>query len=92
MFYTIKRPLMTEKNSHRFSDGIYTFEVDHRATKVEVRQAVEKYFRVKVKSVRTCVCRGRPKRTKLGVGVTPYWKKAMVRLAPGQSISLFEGA
>ncbi len=88
----IKRPLITEKNSMMAENGVYVFEVDRQATKADVKKAVEKFFRVKVSSVNTSICRGRSTRTRLGVGKIPYWKKAMVRLAPGEKISLFEGA
>lgn len=92
MFYTLKKPLITEKNSLMAEDGVYVFEVDQKATKTEIKSSVEKYFRVKVDSVRTSVCRGRARRTRLGVGRVKYWKKAMVKLKEGEKISLFEGA
>ena len=92
MYYVIKRPLVTEKNSIMAERGVYAFEVDKKATKTDIKKAVEKYFRVKVANVNTAVCRGRAKRTKVGVGQTPSWKKALVRLMPGEKISLFEGA
>lgn len=93
MHYTIKRPLITEKNSWLAEQGVYVFEVDKAAEKTEIKKAVEKFFRVKVASVRTAVCRGRSKRTKLGTVSQPLkWKKAWVRLEPGQKIGLFEGA
>ena len=92
MYYVIKRPLVTEKNSIMAERGVYAFEVDKKASKDEIKKAVEKYFRVKVSKVRTAVCRGRAKRTKTGVGLTPSWKKALVQLAKGEKISLFEGA
>lgn len=88
----LKRPLITEKNSQMAESGVYVFEVDKKATKEEIKRAVEKSFRVKVSTVRTAVCRGRAKRTKLGVGKVQYWKKAMVRLNAGEKIALFEGA
>ncbi len=87
--YVIKRPLVSDKT--RGIQGVYVFEVDRNATKVDVRNAVEKYFRVKVGSVRTLVCRGRSKKTRVGLGPVRYWKKAIVKLAPGQKISTFEG-
>lgn len=92
MQYVIKRPLVTEKNSAMAEDNIYVFEVDRKASKTDVKEAVEKNFRVKVKSVKTAVCRNRPKRTRIGVGKVRYWKKAMVKLAPGEKITIFEGA
>ena len=92
MQYVIKRPLITEKNSMMAENDIYVFEVDRKATKTDVKTAVEKHFRVKVRSVKTSVCRNRPKRTRIGVGKVRYWKKAMVKLAPGEKITIFEGA
>lgn len=83
---------MTEKNSLMAENNVYVFEVDKKATKPEIKKAVEKAFRVKVASVKTAVCRGRASRNKFGYGKVPYWKKAMVKLAPGEKISLFEGA
>lgn len=92
MYYVIKRPLVTEKNSLLAEQGIYVFEVDKTASKSEIKTAVEKFFRVKVSNVNTANCRGRGKRTKFGVGKPVAWKKAMVRLRKGEKISLFEGA
>ncbi|MCB0356081.1 MAG: 50S ribosomal protein L23 [Bdellovibrionales bacterium] len=92
MYYTIKKPLITEKNSLLAESGVYVFEVDRKSTKIEVKQAVEKLFRVKVDSVRTAICRGRSRRTRMGVSKVRYWKKAMVKLVPGEKIKLFEGA
>lgn len=92
MHYVIKRPLVTEKNSLLAERGIYVFEVDKKATKGEIKTAVEKFFRVKVTAVNTAMCRGRGKKTKFGVGKPESWKKALVRLGKGEKISLFEGA
>lgn len=92
MYEVIKKPLVSEKNSILAENGVYVFEIDKAATKPEVKYAVEKLFRVKVLSVKTAVCRGRAKRSKLGLSVAKYWKKAMVRLAPGEKIAFFEGA
>lgn len=91
MHYVIKNPLITEKNSVLAESGVYTFEVDRKASKLDVKRAIEKYFRVKVASVNTMVCRGRSRRTRLGESRVTYWKKALVRLAPGEKIKLFEG-
>lgn len=88
----IRRPLITEKNSTMAEAGVYVFEVDLKANKEEIKKAVEKSFRVKVKTVRTAMCRGRARRNKLGIGRVPHWKKAMVQLNPGEKIALFEGA
>jgi large subunit ribosomal protein L23 len=92
MYYVIKRPLVTEKNSILAEQGVYVFEVTKDATKDDIKKAVEKYFHVKVNSVNTAMCRSRAKRTKFGVGAAVSWKKAMVRLQKGEKISLFEGA
>lgn len=92
MYSVIKRPLVSEKNSMLAESGVYVFEVDKSAAKPEVKSAVEKLFRVKVLSVKTAVCRSRAKRNKLGVSPAKYWKKAIVRLAPGEKIAVFEGA
>lgn len=92
MNYTIKRPLITEKNSLLAEGGIYVFEVDRRADKLEIKQAIEKFFRVKVASVRTAVCRDRASGQAKNRSKVRYWKKAMVKLQPGEKINLFEGA
>lgn len=92
MYYVVKRPLITEKNSILAEQGVYVFEVSKEATKLDIKKAIEKYFHVKVASVNTSVCRGRARRTRFGVGKTETWKKALVRLNKGEKISLFEGA
>lgn len=92
MFYTIKKPLVTEKNSMMAEHGVYVFEVDRNATKTEIKSSIEKYFDVRVDSVRTSICRNRARRTKLGAGKVQYWKKAMVKLKEGEKITIFEGA
>jgi large subunit ribosomal protein L23 len=92
MYYVIKRPLVTEKNSVLAEKGVYVFDVDQAATKTEIKKAVEKFFSVKVSGVNTAICRGRSKRTKFGISQPVTWKKALVKLAKGEKISLFEGA
>ena len=92
MSYVIKRPIVTEKNSFHAESGVYVFEVNKTATKTDIKSAVEKLFRVKVRNVRTAICRNRSRRTRLGVSKVKYWKKAMVQLAPGEKIKIFEGA
>lgn len=89
----LKRPLVTEKGSiAREMGNQVVFEVDSRATKIEVRQAVEKIFNVAVLKVRTANFEGKKKRHGLKVGKRSNWKKAYVTLAPGQSVEFFEGA
>jgi len=92
MLNIIKKPLITEKNTFHNALGVYVFEVDRKATKTDIKKAVEKSFRVKVDSVNTSVCRGKTRRTRLGLSKIRRWKKAMVKLAPGEKIALFEGA
>ncbi|MGE0634592.1 MAG: 50S ribosomal protein L23 [Pseudobdellovibrionaceae bacterium] len=88
----IVKPLITEKNTIHNAGGVYVFEVELSADKTAIKQAIEKSFRVKVDSVNTVVCRGHAKRTKFGLSKIPYWKKALVKLVPGEKIALFEGA
>ena len=93
MQYTIKRPLITEKNSWLAEQGVYVFEVDNKAAKPEIKKAIEKFFSVKVADVRTAICRGRSNKNRQGGASIPSkWKKAWVTLEPGQKIGLFEGA
>ncbi|MBC8461103.1 MAG: 50S ribosomal protein L23, partial [Deltaproteobacteria bacterium] len=67
------------------------FEVDRRANKILVRNAVENIFKVKVVSVRMMNVKGKERRVGRNVGRKADWKKAIVRLAPGESIEFFEG-
>jgi len=93
MHYVIKKPIVTEKNSLMAEvSNTYAFEVDRKATKTDIKQAVESLFDVKVRAVNTSICRNRSKRTKMGTTKVKYWKKAMVKLAKGEKIALFEGA
>jgi large subunit ribosomal protein L23 len=71
--------------------GKYTFEVAPDATKVEIRQAIEKLFDVKVKSVRTMNMPGKKRRLGRSLGRKPHWKKAIVEMAAGETIEMFEG-
>jgi len=89
----IKRPLMlTEKgNLLREQQNKYFFEVDRRANKIEIRQAVETLFNVKVTNVHTLIVRGRMRRMGRGHSKTKNWKKAIVSLKDGETIEFFEG-
>ena len=91
MSFLIKRPLLTEKNNRLAAKNIYVFETVREADKPSIKKYVEKYFNVKVLSVNTSRARGRAKRTREGLGAVKHWKKAVVRLAPGETINLFEG-
>ena len=87
------RPLMTEKSMRQKDEfNTVTFQVATDANKVEIRQAVEKVFNVKVSSVRTQSRAGKWKRMGRFEGRRPGWKKAVVSLAPGHKIELVEGA
>jgi large subunit ribosomal protein L23 len=88
----VKRPLITEKNERaREAARQFAFEVHRDATKIQVKQAVEKLFNVHVLAVRTSVARGKNKRVGRSVGRRPNWKKAFVTLKEGETIALFEG-
>lgn len=92
MMTILKKPLVSEKNSILSEYGVYAFEVDKRADKTLIKSAIEKTFDVKVKSVKTMVCRKDAKRTKGGAGKVTHWKKAFIKLMPGEKIAIFEGA
>jgi large subunit ribosomal protein L23 len=88
----IVRPVVSEKSYALIAEGKYTFRVDHRAHKNQIAHAVEEIFDVRVAAVRTSQVRAKPKRRNLQRGRTRAWKKAVVQLAPGERIELFEGA
>ncbi len=89
----LRRPLITEKSTLvKEEDNQLVFEVDPRANKVEIRQAVEQIFKVKVLKVRTINYQGKRKRLGRSMGRRRHWKKAYVTLAPGHSVEFFEGA
>ncbi len=76
----IKRPIVTEKTSMDMNEGKYTFEVDKKATKVQIAKAVEDIFGVKVLKVSTVTVRGKEKRVGVHQGKTSDWKKAIVKI------------
>ena len=87
------RPLITEKSTtQKDQHGKITFAVSRKANKIEIRQAVEKVFKVKVLDVQTMNVSGKKKRFGRIEGRTSDWKKAVVTLAPGDHIEFFEGA
>lgn len=91
MSYVIKKPLVTEKNNLKAEKGIYVFKVSRQADKTTIKDHIERYFNVKVLSVKTAVCRKRSRKIKRKAGVVKYWKKAFVRLKAGEQITVFEG-
>lgn len=93
MYGVIKRPILSEKTTLQKEEGNkITFEVDPRANKIEIKQAVEKIFKVKVNNVHTMMVRGKVKRQGRFSGKRPDWKKAIVSLKPGEKVSFLEGA
>jgi large subunit ribosomal protein L23 len=88
----IRRPLVTEKsNIGREERNLVTFAVDPRANKPEIKRAVESLFQVTVLEVRTLRMPRKTRRVGIHQGRKPEWKKAIVRLAEGQTIEFFEG-
>lgn len=73
------------------ADNKYTFEVDMRANKVQIKEAVEQIFKVEVEKVNTLKVKGKLRRMGRHEGYTSDWKKAIVTLKPGQSIEVFGG-
>lgn len=87
----IIRPWITEKSTALMQDRKYTFEVHPDANKVQIKKAVEEIFKVKVLKVNTMRVPGKLRRVGRFVGRKPDRKKAIVTLAEGQSIPIFEG-
>lgn len=88
----IKKPIITEKSELlRRSFNKYTFEVDRSANKVEIKDAVEKLFEVKVLDVATTTSKPKMKRHGIKVYYTTPKKKAIVKLKEGDTIKYFEG-
>ena len=85
------RPIITEKNTMLNDQGKYTFEVLQDANKIEIKRAVEEIFNVKVAAVNTIKVPGKLRRFGRSAGMTRVWKKAVVTLAPGERIELFQG-
>ncbi len=91
LYQILRRPLITEKHTILQAQGKYAFEVMEEASKPQIKQAVEKAFKVKVTAVNVMLVPG--KRRRLGRRQLPAhpWKKAIVTLKPGDKIELFEG-
>ncbi|HEV8118023.1 MAG TPA: 50S ribosomal protein L23 [Thermoanaerobaculia bacterium] len=88
----IRRPLISEKSTKiKEATNTVCFEVDRRANKIEIRKAVEKLFGVKVADVRVANRQGKWKRMGRFLGQRKDWKKAYVRLEPGEKLEFFEG-
>jgi large subunit ribosomal protein L23 len=88
----IVRPVISEKSYNLIeTEGQYTFHVDRRANKNQIKNAIEGAFDVQVTKVNTANVKSKPKRQGLTQGRTATWKKAVVKLAEGERIELFEG-
>ena len=90
-YAVLLRPIITEKTTVLTGLDKYVFEVDLRANKNQIREAVQVAFNVRVAVVNTMVMKGKPKRFGRKVVNRPDWKKAIVTLVPGDKIELFEG-
>lgn len=90
-YAVLLRPIITEKTTVLTGVDKYVFEVDLRANKNQIREAVQVAFNVRVTEVNTMVMKGKPKRFGRKVTNRPDWKKAVVTLVPGDKIELFEG-
>jgi large subunit ribosomal protein L23 len=86
----IKRQIITEKSALLAEEADYTFEVAKDANKVEIKKAIEEIFEVKVVAIRTVNVHKKPKRMSRYEGFKSAYKKAVVRLEPGQTIKAFE--
>ncbi|WP_372008886.1 50S ribosomal protein L23 [Paenibacillus chitinolyticus] len=87
----IKRPVITERSTEMMADKKYVFEVEIRANKTEIKQAIEQIFKVKVSSVNTLRMPAKPKRQGRHSGYTSEWKKAIVTLsADSKELEFFE--
>ena len=86
------KPVVSEKSTDLLQDNKYTFLVPIKVNKIQVRQAVEQIFKVKVQAVNTIRMQGKVKRMGKHVGKRSDYKKAIVTLAPGNQIEIFEGA
>lgn len=88
----IVAPIISEKSMSLIEENnTYVFKVDKRANKIEIRNAIEEIFNVKVLKVNTMNVRGKKRRLGATQGKRPDWKKALVKLAEGDRIEIFEG-
>ncbi|MBB5335760.1 50S ribosomal protein L23 [Pectinatus brassicae] len=86
----IIKPLVTERTTDLMAQGKYVFKVDKRANKIEIGKAIEEIFKVKVADVNTSNVTGKMKRMGRTMGRRPSYKKAIVKLAVGETIEFFE--
>ena len=88
--YILIRPLITEKSTQLMEEGKYVFVVAKKANKIEIAKAVAEVFNVKVANVNTVNVSGKVKRMGRFVGKRSDYKKAIVKLAPGETIEFFQ--
>ncbi len=86
----ILRPIISEKSYDMINDNRFTFEVEKKATKPQIAQAITEIFGVTVTKVNTMNVAGKPRRLRAAKGTTRSWKKAIVTLKEGDSIPFFE--
>lgn len=92
IYKVIEKPLITEKGSDMLADGNWVlFRVNPDANKIQIREAIQKIFNVKVIQVNTQIVRGKRRRFGKNLGQSKAWKKAMVQLKDGDKIETFEG-
>jgi large subunit ribosomal protein L23 len=84
-------PVLSEKTNHLREEGKFVFKVDPRASKIQIKEAVRRMFKVHPVSCNIINVKAKPKRQRNRSGYTATWKKAVVRLAPNETISVFEG-
>jgi large subunit ribosomal protein L23 len=87
----LRRPLITEKATSFKEEDKYAFEVTDKATKAQIKEAVEKVFKVKVSKVNVMTIPGKTRRFGRRQITSSPWKKAIITLAPGHKITFFEG-
>lgn len=87
----IVKPVVTEKSVDLMAENKYCFKVAKKANKIEIKKAIEEIFKVRVIDVHTMNVKGKEKRVGRHVGMTSGYKKAIVTLAEGDTIEIFEG-
>ena len=93
IFDVLRAPKMSEKTlSLKEEANQFAFEVDQRANKIQIKESIEKSFKVSVLKVRTMNIRGKKKRLGRYQGLKSSWKKAIITLKEGDTIEYFEGA
>lgn len=91
IYDVIKKPLITEKTTlQKDASNVVVFVVDKNANKIEIKNSVEKLFKVQVDAVKTATLAGKVKRVGKNIGKRPNWKKAYVSLKDGSNIDFFE--